>query len=77
MQEQELHQLHEWGLRVSRLLELIALTNQTLKLLEDHNSPQSQVSDYRSLLNKHKVELDELMQAYGLTIKISSLESAA
>lgn len=77
MEEQELPQLHEWGLRVSRLLELIALTNQTLKLHEDHNSPQSQVNDYRSLLKKHKVELDELMQAYGLTIKISPLESAA
>ncbi|CAG5072266.1 hypothetical protein DYBT9623_04096 [Dyadobacter sp. CECT 9623] len=77
MQEQELPQLHEWGLRVSRLLELIALTNQTLKLHEAQQGSQGQIRDYRALLAQHKSELDELMQTYGLSIQINPLESAA
>lgn len=77
MEQHEIPQLHEWGLRVSRLLELIALTNQTLQLHESEGGSRGQIADYRALLASHKTELNELMQAYGLSIQISRLESAA
>ena len=77
MEENELPQLHEWGLRVSRLLELIALTNKTLHLHQEEGSPESQINDYRSLLSRHHAELNDLMKNYGLTVQITPLESAA
>jgi hypothetical protein len=77
MEERELPQLHEWGLRVSRLLELIALTNQTLKLHESNEGSPAQINDYRALLVKQESELNQLMLTYGLSVQISPLESAA
>jgi hypothetical protein len=41
MEEKELPQLHEWGLKVSRLLELIALTNRTLQLHQEQGDSRA------------------------------------
>ncbi|TLV03658.1 hypothetical protein [Dyadobacter luticola] len=77
MEENDLNQLHEWGLRVSRLLELIALTNRTLHLHQEEGGSDAQINDYKFLLSQHQSELDDLMRNYGLRVQISSLESAA
>lgn len=77
MEEKELPQLHEWGLKVSRLLELIALTNRTLQLHQEHGDSAGQINDYEQLLKKHQAELNTLMQTYGLSVHIDRLDSAA
>jgi hypothetical protein len=77
MEEKELPQLHEWGLKVSRLLELIALTNRTLQLHQEQGDSPGQINDYQQLLQKHQAELNGLLQTYGLSVQIDRLGSAA
>lgn len=45
--------------QVSRLLELIALTNRTIQLHKEHGTTQEQISDYNSLLAEHNSELND------------------
>jgi hypothetical protein len=77
MKPQMLVELHEWGLRVSRLIELVALTNKTLQLERELGDTQSIIEQYERLLAEHQQELDELLKTYGLTIKLLPLNNAA
>ena len=77
MEDFEFTKLHDWGLRVSRLIELIALTNRTIRIHQEHEGSLSQINDYKLLLAKHQKELNGLMHEYGLSVNIQPLESAA
>ncbi|WP_342084108.1 hypothetical protein [Dyadobacter sp. OTU695] len=72
-----LEELHEWGARVARLVELVALTNKTLQLHRELGDTQSIIEQYERLLAEHQQELDELLRTYGLTIKLLPLDNAA
>lgn len=72
-----LDELHEWGEKVGRLIELVALTNQTLQLHRELGDTPSIIEQYERLLAEHQQELDELLRTYGLTVKLLPLDSAA
>lgn len=54
MKPQMLVELHEWGLRVSRLIELVALTNKTLQLDRELGDTQPIIEQYERLLAEHQ-----------------------
>ncbi len=70
-------ELEEWGLRVSRLLELVALTNQTLQMHRESGDSWLMIKQYEELLAEHQQELDELLKAHGLTLKVTPIETVA
>jgi hypothetical protein len=65
-----------WGDQLARLLELIASTSEIIKEHRLHNSPDSYIADYESLLQQYKGELSLLGTKMGFDIKLSSLEAA-
>lgn len=69
--------LEDWGLRVTRLIELVALTNQTLQMHRDGGDSGLIVRQYEELLAEHQQELDELLKSRGLTLKVVISDSAA
>jgi hypothetical protein len=77
MKPQILVELHEWGLRVSRLIELVALTNKTLQMHRELGDSKLMIKQYEQLLSEHQQELDELLRTYGLTIKLLPVDNAA
>jgi hypothetical protein len=77
MKSQMLEELHEWGLRVSRLIELVALTNQTLQMHRELGDSKLMIKQYEQLLAEHQQELDELLRTRGLTVKLLPVDSAA
>lgn len=77
MKPQMIVELEEWGLRASRLLELIALTNQTLQMHRESGDSWLMIKQYEELLVEHQQELDELLKTHGLTLKVVSADSAA
>lgn len=70
-------ELHEWGLRVSRLIELVALTNKTLQMHRELGDSQLMIEQYEHLLAEHQQELDELLKTYGLTVSVQPVNNAA
>ena len=77
MKPQMIVELEEWGLRVSRLIELVALTNQTLQMHRESGDSLLMISQYEQLLAEHQQELDELLKTRGLTLKVTPTDSAA
>lgn len=77
MDSKLLEDLHEWGSKVARLIELVALTNKTLQLHRKLGDTPSIIRQYERLLSEHQQELDELLKTYGLTVKLLPFENAA
>jgi hypothetical protein len=77
MKPQMLVELHEWGLRVSRLIELVALTNKTLQMHRELGDSDLMIKQYEQLLSEHQQELDELLKTYGLTVTVQPTDHAA
>ncbi|MGV3602931.1 MAG: hypothetical protein ACO1N1_17075 [Dyadobacter fermentans] len=77
MDSKLLEDLHEWGSKVARLIELVALTNKTLQLHRELGDTPSIIRQYERLLSEHQQELDELLKTYGLTVKLLPFENAA
>jgi len=77
MDMKKLEELHEWGGQVARLIELVALTNNTLQLHRELGDTPSIIEQYERLLAQHQQELDELLRTYGLTVKLLPLDNAA
>ncbi|QRR01185.1 hypothetical protein [Dyadobacter sandarakinus] len=77
MDKQIFEELQEWGARVSRLVQLMALTNKTLQLHRELDDTPSQIKQYERLLAEHQHELDTLLQTHGLTLKILPPDHAA
>lgn len=72
-----LEDLHEWGAKVTRLIELVAFTNKTLQLHRELGDTPSIIKQYERLLAEHQQELDELLRTYGLTVKLLPMETVA
>ncbi|SDE50869.1 hypothetical protein SAMN04487996_105238 [Dyadobacter soli] len=77
MKPQMIVELEEWGLRVSRLIELVALTNQTLQMHRESGDSWLMIKQYEELLAERQQELDELLKLHGLTLKVVPAETAA
>ena len=77
MDMKKLEELHEWGGQVARLIELVALTNNTLQLHRELGDTPSIIEQYERLLAQHQQELDELLRTYGLTVKLLPLDNEA
>jgi len=77
MKPQMIAELEEWGSRVSRLIELVALTNQTLQMHRESGDSWLMIKQYEELLAEHQQELDELLKTHGLTLKVVPADSAA
>lgn len=77
MKPQMIAELEEWGSRVSRLIELVALTNQTLQIHRESGDSWLMIKQYEELLAEHQQELDELLKTHGLTLKVVPADSAA
>jgi hypothetical protein len=77
MKPQMIVELEEWASRVSRLLELVALTNQTLQMHRESGDSWLMIKQYEELLADHQQELDELLKTHGLTLKVIPIDSAA
>lgn len=67
----------EWAVRVSRLLELIAMDNDALKMHQDGKSPASIIEQYLRLRDEHLNELRELLKDSGMTIQLLNIGNAA
>jgi len=67
----------EWAIRVSRLLELIAMDNDAIKMHQEGNSPALIVEQYQRLRNEHLEELRELLKDSGMTIQLLNISNAA
>ncbi|HAK77178.1 MAG TPA: hypothetical protein DCR35_14935 [Runella sp.] len=67
----------EWAIRVSRLLELIAMDNDAIKMHQEGSSPALIVEQYQRLRNDHLEELRELLKDLGMTIQLLNISNAA
>lgn len=67
----------EWAIRVSRLLELIAMDNDAIKMHQEGSSPALIVEQYQRLRNDHLEELRELLKDSGMTIQLLNISNAA
>lgn len=77
MKPQAIIELEEWELRVSRLIGLVAITNQTLHVHRESGDSWLMMKQYEELLAEHQQELDELLKTHGLTLKVVPAETAA
>lgn len=77
MEEKDFLSYHEWGIRVSRLMELIAMTNRTIQVHKEGGDSPIYIKQYEELLEEHTIELNELMQVMGLSVQLSSLKNVA
>ena len=73
----EIGNYEEWAIRVSRLLELIAMDNDAIKMHQEGNSPALIVEQYQRLRNEHLEELRELLKDSGMTIQLLNISNAA
>jgi hypothetical protein len=74
MEEKDFISYHEWGIRVSRLMELIAMTNRTIQVHKDGGDTSLYIKQYQELLEEHTAELNKLMQLMGLSVQFSSID---
>jgi len=72
MEEKEFLSYQEWGIRVSRLMELVAMTNRTIQVHKESGDSPLYIKQYEDFLEEHKIELNELMQVMGLSVQLSS-----
>ena len=77
MEENEFISYHEWGIRVSRLMELIAMTNRTIQVHREGGDSELYIKQYEELLERHTDELKELMKVMGLAVQLTSLSNVA
>jgi len=67
----------EWAVRVSRLLELIAMQIQAVERNARAGSPRSIVAQHERLRDRYKAELDDLLSDSGLTVQLAIPRKAA
>lgn len=67
----------EWAVRVSRLLELVAMDNDAIKMHQEGKSPALIIEQYQRLRNEHLDELRELLKDSGMTIQLINMSNAA
>jgi hypothetical protein len=67
----------EWAVRVSRLLELVAMDNDAIKMHKEGESPASIIEQYERLRDEHLNELRELLKDSGMTIQLLNMSNAA
>lgn len=67
----------EWAVRVSRLLELVAMDNDAIKMHQEGDSPALIIEQYQRLRNEHLNELRELLKDSGMTIQLINMSNAA
>jgi hypothetical protein len=77
MEEKEILSYQELGVRVSRLIELIAMTNHTIQVHKEGGDSPLYVRQYEELLERHITELKEMMQVVGFSVQLSPIEMAA
>ncbi len=77
MEEKEFISYHEWGIRVSRLMELIAMTNRTIQVHKEEGDSALYIKQYEEVLERHTDELQELMRIMGLSVQLTPLSNVA
>lgn len=77
MEDNQILNFQEWGIRVSRLMELIAMASQTIKKHREAGSSATYIRQYEELLREHTNELHDLMQTMGLDMQITPIDHAA
>lgn len=77
MEEKEFTIYREWGIRVSRLMEMIAMTNRTIQVHKEEGDSELYIKQYEELLEKHTDELKELMRVMGLAVQLTPLSNVA
>ncbi len=77
MEEKDFVSYHEWGIRVSRLLELIAMTNRTIQVHKEGGDSPTYIKQFEDILEGHTSELNELMEVMGLSVQLSPLGNVA
>lgn len=77
MEEKEFNFYHEWGIHVSRLMELIAMTNRTIQVHKEEGDSELYIKQYEELLEKHTDELKELLKVMGLSMQLTPLSNVA
>ena len=77
MEEKDFVSYHEWSIRVSRLIELIAMTNRTIQVHRKEGDSEIYIKQYEELLERHTDELQELMRVMGLAVQLTPLSNVA
>ncbi|RFS16605.1 hypothetical protein [Emticicia sp. C21] len=77
MEEKDFIGYHEWGIRVSRLMELIAMTNRTIQVHREEGDSELYIKQYEEVLERHTDELQELMKVMGLAVQLTPLSNVA
>lgn len=77
MEEKDILSYQEWGVRVSRLMELIAMTNRTIEVHREGGDSPLYIRQFEEILEGYTTELNELMQVMGLSIQLSPLKNVA
>ncbi len=67
----------EWAVRVSRLLELIAMQIQAVERNAGAGSPASITTQHERLRDRYKAELDALLNDTGLSVQFTPSERRA
>lgn len=67
----------EWAVRVSRLLELIAMHIEAVKRNTQAGSPRMMIEQYEELRDERLAELAELLDGTGLTVNFTLDERRA
>ncbi|CAH0997413.1 hypothetical protein EMA8858_03546 [Emticicia aquatica] len=75
MEEKEFLSYYQWSISVSRLMELIAMTNRTIQIHKEGNDSLLYIKQYEELFEGYKVELNKLMQIMGLSVHLSTLKN--
>ena len=65
------------ALVIARLLQLIDMNTKTIQRHQDSDSPLSIIEQYQDLRQRYLNELAEVMQGYGVGIRLMALDRAA
>ena len=65
------------ALIIARLLQLIDMNTKTIERHQNSDSPQTIIQQYQDLRQRYLNELAEVMQGYGVGIRLMALDRAA
>lgn len=66
----------DWAIRVSRLLELIAMDNDAITMHTEGQSPKTILEQYEELRNNHLAELSAILKEVGIAIQLLPMTKA-
>jgi hypothetical protein len=65
------------AIQIARMVEIIMMDNNAIKMHTKDNSPAMIVEQYVELRDEHLAELSELLKETGMTIQLAQMQNAA